>query len=51
MLLFQMEIIFRAAYGSNKDISVYQSLDLKANQIYAVGKISKKHQSAATVST
>lgn len=39
-----MEIIFRAAYGSSKDISVYQSADLKPEQIYVVGKIWKKQQ-------
>ena len=45
-----MGIIFRAVYGSNKDISVYQSLDLKTNQIFTVGKVSKKQHSVATVS-
>lgn len=45
-----MEIIFRAAYGSSKDISVYQSLDLTPGQIYIVGKVWKKQQiSLATV--
>ena len=44
-----MEIIFRSAYGSSKDISAYQSLDMKPEQIYIVGKVSKKQQSLANV--
>src|SRR5699024_8153568 len=32
------------AYGSSKDISVYQSLDMNPEQIYIVGRVSKKHQ-------
>ena len=43
------EIVFQAAYGSGKDIAVYQSLGLKANQIYIVGKVSKKQNSLANV--
>lgn len=46
-----MDIIFRASYGSNKDISVYKDLNLKPEQIYTVGKASKKQQGLATVST
>ena len=45
-----MDIIFRAAYGSNKDINVYKELDMNPDQIYIVGKISKKHQLLAIVS-
>lgn len=44
-----MDIIFRAAYGSSKDIAVYKELDMKVDQIYIVGKISKKLQSFAIV--
>lgn len=45
-----MDIIFRASYGSNKDIAVYKDLDMKPEQIYTVGKASKKQQGLATVS-
>jgi len=50
VLIFKAEIIFHAAYGSSKDISVYQSIGLKADQIYIVGKVSKKQYSMANVS-
>ncbi|KAH9393496.1 Membrane-associated phosphatidylinositol transfer protein 2 [Tyrophagus putrescentiae] len=43
----KMDIIFRAAYGSNKDIGVYKDLDMKPEQIYTVGKASKKQQELA----
>ena len=46
----KMEVIIRAAYGSSKDISVYQSSDLKPEQIYIVGKVWKKQMSMANVS-
>ncbi|KAJ6216321.1 hypothetical protein RDWZM_007478 [Blomia tropicalis] len=45
----KMDINFRAAYGSSKDISVYQSLDMKPDQIYIAGKVSKKQQTLANV--
>lgn len=41
--------MIHAAYGSNKDVSVYTSVGLKPRSIYIVGKVSKKHQSQATV--
>lgn len=44
-----MEIVFRCAYGSSKDISVYQSLEMSPDRIYTVGKVSKKQQSLTTV--
>ena len=50
IILVKTELIFQAAYGSAKDIAVYQSLGLKANQIYIVGKVSKKQHSLANVS-
>ncbi|XP_054155190.1 protein retinal degeneration B-like isoform X2 [Oppia nitens] len=43
------EIVFQAAYGSSKDISVYQSLGLKPEQINIVGKVSKKQHSMANI--
>ncbi|KAG5683657.1 hypothetical protein PVAND_012925 [Polypedilum vanderplanki] len=41
-------LVIHACYGSNKDISVYTSIGLKAKQIFIVGKVSKKLQSLAT---
>lgn len=38
-----------AAYGSSKDIAVYSSISLKPEQIYIVGKTSKKQQANAQV--
>jgi len=40
-------VIVHCAYGSSKDINVYSSLGLQANQIYIVGKVGKKQQNAA----
>ena len=37
------------AYGSSKDIAVYSGLGLKPEQIYIVGKASKKQHSQATI--
>lgn len=42
-------VVIHAAYGSNKDVSVYTSLGLKPRSIYIVGKVSKKHCVQATV--
>uniref|UniRef100_A0A8D8SCH5 Protein retinal degeneration B n=1 Tax=Cacopsylla melanoneura TaxID=428564 RepID=A0A8D8SCH5_9HEMI len=42
-------VVIHAAYGSNKDVSVYTSVGLKPRSIYIVGKVSKKHQSQCTV--
>lgn len=38
-----------AAYGSSKDIAVYNSIGLKTGQIYIVGKASKKQHANAQV--
>lgn len=38
-----------AAYGSAKDIAVYSSIGLKPEQIFIVGKASKKQQANAQV--
>ncbi|XP_050734057.1 protein retinal degeneration B-like isoform X8 [Eriocheir sinensis] len=40
-----------AAYGSSKDIAVYSNINLKPEQIYIVGKTSKKQQANAQVLT
>ncbi|CAA9994565.1 unnamed protein product [Nesidiocoris tenuis] len=42
-------VIIHAAYGSSKDISVYSSVGLRPNQIFIVGKVSKKHHTQAQV--
>uniref|UniRef100_A0AAG5DMX9 DDHD domain-containing protein n=1 Tax=Anopheles atroparvus TaxID=41427 RepID=A0AAG5DMX9_ANOAO len=47
-LILQQDLIVHAAYGSNKDISVYTSIGLKPRQIFITGKVGKKHQSMAT---
>jgi len=44
------QVYVHAAYGSSKDISVYQSLGLEPHQIFVIGKVSKKQQKEAVVS-
>jgi len=39
----------RVAYGSSKDIAVYQAIGLQPDQIYIIGKVSKKHRKEAVV--
>ncbi|XP_044737260.1 protein retinal degeneration B isoform X2 [Chrysoperla carnea] len=43
------KVVIHAAYGSSKDISVYNSIGLTQKQIYIVGKASKKQQNQAIV--
>ncbi|XP_023232949.1 protein retinal degeneration B-like, partial [Centruroides sculpturatus] len=45
------DILIHAAYGSSKDIWVYSSLGLKPEQVFTIGKVSKKQHSIATVLT
>lgn len=45
----QAEVIIHCGYGSSKDISVYSSVGLRSDQIYVVGKASKKQHLAAKV--
>ena len=47
MLVNDVNLEIRAAYGSSKDISVYSSVGMKADNIYIVGKISRKQQGQA----
>lgn len=47
----EAEIIYHAAYGSAKDISVYSALGIAPEKIFIAGKVAKKLQSQATVST
>lgn len=41
-------IILHAAYGSGKDITVYNNCGLSPRQIYAIGRIGKKYSNMAT---
>ncbi|XP_043940084.1 membrane-associated phosphatidylinositol transfer protein 1 [Protopterus annectens] len=43
-LIQEAEMKIEAAYGSAKDVSVYSSLGLAPNQVYIVGRPSKKFQ-------
>ena len=47
----QADIQIHAAYGSSKDISVYNSVGLQPPQIFIIGKVSKKQYKEANVST
>ncbi|KAL3856433.1 hypothetical protein ACJMK2_011194 [Sinanodonta woodiana] len=42
-----VQLVYRAAYGSSKDIAGYKDLGLKKEQIFIVGKASKKQASHA----
>lgn len=44
-LVHDQDIVIHAAYGSSKDINVYSALGLKSEQIFIVGKPSKKQSS------
>ena len=51
-ILFSIQehgVIIHYAYGSSKDISVYTAINLKQNQIFIIGKVSKKYHSLATI--
>lgn len=45
----EVEISIHAAYGSAKDIWIYQTLGLNRDNIFIVGKVSKKQQHLANV--
>ena len=47
LLVNDVGLDIRAAYGSSKDISVYSSVGIKPDNIYIVGKVSRKHQGQA----
>lgn len=44
-LIESHDIIISYAYGSNKDIAVYNSIGLQANQVFTVGKVRKVFKS------
>jgi len=45
----QSQINIRCAYGSAKDIQIYRSLGLLPDQIFAVGKVSRRQSADATL--
>ncbi|XP_076306047.1 protein retinal degeneration B-like isoform X2 [Tachypleus tridentatus] len=50
-LKMDVDMIIHAAYGSSKDIWVYSTIGLLPEQIFIVGKASKKQHSLATILT
>ena len=48
-MLQEVGVVIHCAYGSSKDIGVYASVGLEPNQIYVVGKTSRKHHNSAVV--
>jgi len=48
-IVLQAQLKIHVAYGSGKDISVYQAIGLQPNQIYIIGKVAKKHRKDAVV--
>ena len=46
---FQSTIDIVAAYGSHKDIGVYNSINIRPDRIFVVGKVPKKAHSQAQV--
>jgi len=48
-ILLQAQLKIRVAYGSSKDIAVYQAIDLQRDQIYVIGRVAKKHRKEAVV--
>ncbi|KAM7538496.1 hypothetical protein Aperf_G00000071700 [Anoplocephala perfoliata] len=47
-LVEQNKLSVHCAYGSAKDVPIYRSLGLKAHQIFAVGKLSRRQIMEAT---
>ncbi|XP_060064604.1 protein retinal degeneration B-like [Ylistrum balloti] len=48
-LVSKAGIVYKAAYGSNKDIYVYRELGLTSQQMFIVGKASKKQAGQAQI--
>ena len=48
-LIDEQDLVVHAAYGSSKDVGVYAGLGMRPDQIYIVGKASKKQSGQATV--
>lgn len=49
-MFIQAQVHVKCAYGSLKDVTVYQQIGLKPEQIFIVGRTSKKVVKEATVS-
>jgi len=47
--VLQAQLNICVAYGSSKDIAVYQAIGLQPEQIYIIGKVAKKHRKEAVV--
>lgn len=45
----EAQIVYKAAYGSAKDISIYRELEIPKQQIYIVGKVSKRQHGLAQI--
>lgn len=50
-LVHEQDLVIHGAYGSSKDIRIYSGLGLRPDQIYCVGKASRKQSGLATVLT
>ncbi|GAB6028613.1 hypothetical protein CHUAL_004450 [Chamberlinius hualienensis] len=50
-LVQDADVVIHSAYGSSKDIAMYSSVGLKSENIYIVGKVSKKQHAQAQVSS
>ncbi|XP_011495089.1 PREDICTED: protein retinal degeneration B [Ceratosolen solmsi marchali] len=48
-LIQEHGVIIHHAYGSNKDISVYTSINLQPSQIFIIGKVPRKNHALSTV--
>jgi len=49
LIVLQAQLNICVAYGSSKDIAVYQAIGLQPDQIYIIGKVAKKHRKEAVV--
>jgi len=47
--VLQAQLNIGVAYGSSKDIAVYQAIGLQPDQIFIIGKVAKKHRKEAVV--
>jgi len=47
--VLQAQLNICMAYGSSKDIAVYQAIGLQTDQIFIIGKVAKKHRKEAVV--
>jgi len=48
-VVLQAKLNICVAYGSSKDIAVYQAIGLQPDQIFIIGKVAKKHRKEAVV--